>query len=130
MTKRRLGLIVQFQATVLEQPDPIHARSKSKIVGHDHEARAVLSIELQHQLEHLLGIAPIEIPGRFVGKDNQRQSNQSARNRCPLPLASRELMRTMFQARTETDLLEDGRGLTTRLSSRHASNQQWHRYIL
>ena len=64
-----------------------------EVVGHDDEAGLALAIQLQHQREHLLGVAAIEIAGGLVGEHELRLRDQRARHGGALALAARELMR-------------------------------------
>ena len=65
------------------------------------------AIQLEHQREHRLRIAAIEISGGFVGQHDARIGHQRARHGGALTLAARQLVRTMDQALAEAHALED-----------------------
>ena len=63
-----------------------------------HEARAALAIQLEHQLEHLLGVAAVEIARGLIREHELRLRDERARNGGTLALAAGELMRAVAQA--------------------------------
>src|SRR2546421_1480691 len=55
------------ERTALELVDTLHARGEPQVMRHHHEARAALAIELQHQRQHAVGVAAVQIAGRLIG---------------------------------------------------------------
>ena len=96
---------------------------------HD-ETGAQLAIEFEHQAEHLLGIAAVEIAGGFIGQHQARPRHQRARHCGPLAFAARELVRAMAQAIAQADSFEQRRGALLRFACAHAPDQQRHGDVL
>jgi hypothetical protein len=63
----------------------------------DQDDRATLGVELVEEFHHLGAGFAVEIAGRLVGEDQARVADQGARDRYPLALAARELLRAMFE---------------------------------
>ena len=68
---------------------------------------AELAIQLEHEREHRLGVAAIEISGGLVGQHDARIGHERARHRGALAFAARQLVRPMDQALAESHALED-----------------------
>ena len=77
---------------------PIGARRELRIVRHDDESCAGVAVELEHQVEHGAGVAPIEIARRLVGEHALRPCHERARERDALTLAAGELAWQMANA--------------------------------
>ena len=60
-------------------------------MGHQHERRAPLPVQLLHQLDDRLAGGCIEVAGRFVGEQNSGAVYERPGERHPLLLASREV---------------------------------------
>ena len=112
--RRAVNILSLAQNAVVELEHAVHACGEPRVVRHDHQAGAQLAIELEHQREHLLGVAAVEIAGGLVGQHQPRRGHQRARHRRALPLAARELVRPMAQPSAEPDALEQLRGRAPR----------------
>jgi hypothetical protein len=119
-----------MQAAVAQGQDALGTLGERRVVGDDHETRLPRTIERQHQLENAGGGLPIEIAGRLVGEHAGRLGDQRARDRRPLPLASRQLRRGVPQTVPESDLAEHGRSARFCLGFRHAPDVQRHGDVL
>ena len=65
--------IALAQYAVLELEHAVHARGQPRVVRDDHQAGAQLAIELEHQREHLLGVAAVEVAGGLIGQHQPRR---------------------------------------------------------
>jgi hypothetical protein len=99
-------------------------------MGHQHEGRALLARELEHQLEHAVGGGAVQVAGRLVGQHAGRPRHQRARDRHPLALAARELGRAVQQALAQADPIEPMRGLGGGGLARQAPDPERHRHIV
>jgi hypothetical protein len=69
-----------------------------------HEGRAAVARQLQHQLEHAVGRAAVEVAGGLVGQHAGRMRDQRAGNRHPLALAARQFRRPVVDALLQAHL--------------------------
>ena len=99
-------------------------------MGHDHQAGIELAVQLQHELEHVRCVHPVEIAGRLVGEHELRLGDQGASHRRALPLAAGELRGPVGEAFGEPDPRENRRRALPRRLGIHAPYQQRHRDIL
>ena len=90
----------------VEDPDPTRrGRGHGLAVGDDRDRRA-RPVELAQQLEDLGAGDAVEAAGRLVGEDDRRSPDDRPRDRDPLPLAARQLVRAVAQPVAEPDPLE------------------------
>jgi hypothetical protein len=87
------------------------------IVRRDQEGSARLALNFRHQCEHLVGVFPIQVSGRFIGEYQRRLVHQRPRHRNPLLLAAGEAGRAIVHAIPETDALEQHRCALARIWS-------------
>ncbi len=95
-------------------------------MGDDHETRAPLPIQLQHQLEHAFRVAAVEVAGRFVREHELRLRHQRTGNGCALTLATGELMRTVRQTLAQPHALQDLACAILRFARVHPTHEQRH----
>ena len=60
------------------------------VVGHQHQRRPGLAVELEHQRHHRLAGGEVEAAGRLVGEQQRRPDDEGARQRDALLLAARQ----------------------------------------
>src|SRR3954452_21181503 len=85
------------------------------IVRDQQQRRAMLSIQIEHQIDDLLTGGRIEIAGGLISKQQTRGPGKGACNRYALLLASRKLAWIVMQARRQADAIEQcGGGCTGR----------------
>src|SRR5579871_1023976 len=118
------------QTPLQQQQHTIESGGEPLIVGDDDEARAELAIELEHQVEHLARVHPVEIPGGLVRQHQPRPGHECPCHRGTLALAARKLRRAVRQALGEADAPEERCGLLAGEARRHASHEQRHRHVL
>ena len=80
-------IIRNSQSTVFQHQHPIHLPGDVMIVSNDDQARIEFSIELQHQLQHVLPVAGVQVSRRLVRKDQLWSRNQCPRDRGTLAFA-------------------------------------------
>ena len=85
------------------------------VVSNDHETGAHLAIQFQHEIEHVLAVARIEIAGWLVRKDKLRPCDERARHGRTLPLAAGEFTGLVGQAFAEPDAAEQVAGFRQRV---------------
>ena len=76
-----------------------------------HEQRRAELVDANEQLDDLPARDRVEVPCRLVGDEYFRSAHQGARNRRPLLLATRELVREVFAPLREADKREGALGL-------------------
>src|SRR2546429_938493 len=101
-----LGSAALAECAALQLVDPIQALGELEVVGHHHEARSVLAIELQHERQHAGRVRLVEISGRLGREHDARLRHERARHRRALPLASRELVGPVREPLAEAHALE------------------------
>src|SRR5439155_1346065 len=72
---------------------PPHRRRQAVVVGRDHERRAVLLVELEHELLDVLAGGRVEVAGRLVGEQEPGALGEGAHHCHALLLAPGELPR-------------------------------------
>jgi hypothetical protein len=95
-------------------------------VGDEHQRHAAPARQVEHQREHRVGAAAIEVAGRLVGEDAIGRAGERARDRDPLALAARELRRPVLEPRAEAELAERVGGARPRLDRGDAADAQRH----
>jgi acyl-CoA thioesterase-1 len=75
-------------------------------VGHQHQRRAVLAVEVEQQIRHRLAGLAIEIAGRFVGEQQLGRAGEGACDRDALLLAAGQLARVVLEAMAQPDLVQ------------------------
>src|SRR5262249_13526243 len=108
----------------------VHARGNAQIVGHDDETGLALPIQLEHQLENLLGILAVEIARWFVSKHQLRLRDQRSRDGSALTLTARQLMWPVIQSLPQSHTRENFLSPILRLARSHATHEQWHGNVL
>src|SRR2546427_7849629 len=71
------------------------------------EGHASLAPHVIEQLENLLPVARVEIARWLVGEQQARAGDEPARDRSPLHLAARELVRMRIGALGQIDAIEE-----------------------
>ena len=99
-------------------------------MGDDDETRLPRAVEREHQFENPFGGLPVEISGRLVGQHAGRLGDQCARDRRPLPFATRQFGRRVLQAVSKADLTQHHRGARFRLGFRQPPDEQRHGDVL
>ncbi len=64
-------------------------------------------MQFLHESEDLFGIAPVEIAGRLVGKEQARLHGQSARDRNPLLLSTGQLVGEVVRTIVQRDCFQE-----------------------
>ena len=108
----------------------VGARRDIRIVSDDDEARAGAAVELEHQVEHLLGAVAVEIARRLVGKDGRGRGDERPRQRHALAFASRKLARPMQDPLGQAHPLEQRGRLRPRLVLRVAPDEKRHCHVV
>src|SRR6266849_2858176 len=83
-----------------------HGRRQPIVVGRDHERRAVLLVQLEHELLDVLAGGRVEVAGRLVGEEKPGALGEGACHRHALLLAPGELPRPVREPLAEPDPLE------------------------
>ncbi|ABA48402.1 hypothetical protein BURPS1710b_2632 [Burkholderia pseudomallei 1710b] len=76
-----------------------HRADHLQIVADEHVAQVVFSLQIRQQLQHLLLDRHVERARRLVEHEHARLQHERARDRDPLALAARELVRIAMQHR-------------------------------
>jgi hypothetical protein len=80
-----------------ETNNPLGMLGKFAIVGHEDEGRTGFLMQSEEELnDHLAGLS-IQIPGRFIGKQNPRLANEGAGQGDTLLLTPRKLHRIVLE---------------------------------
>ena len=98
--------------TVLHPDDPVHELTNRGVVGYDDEGLLVLAVELQQEVEDLLGGIGVEVASGFVGPDYRRVTRERAGYGHPLLLAAGELVGTVVGPISQPDPFEHFQGAT------------------
>ena len=91
-----------------------------------HEGRAALARELQHQREHRVGGAAVQVAGGLVGQHAGRVRHQGAGDRHALAFAAREFGRAVLHAVLQAHGGQHLLGLPVHLRQRQAADPQRH----
>jgi hypothetical protein len=83
--------------TAPETNNPLRLLGKFNIVRHQDEGRASFLMQSEEELDDHLASLSIQIPGRFIGKQNPRLANKGAGQGHTLLLTSRELYRIVLE---------------------------------
>ncbi len=67
------------------------AARKCNIVGGDQRGQLMIAMQAGNQLEHRIRSTAVQVPGRFIGQQKLRLSDERARQRRPLLLSARKL---------------------------------------
>ena len=121
------------RSAVLRQTPPVQpelpraARRQALVVGDDDKRRALVARQLQHQLEHAVGGAAVQVAGGLVGQHAGRLGDQCAGNRDTLAFAAREFRRPVLQPVLQPDAAQASSVAARALSGgRHAPDPQRH----
>ena len=88
------------------QPDnPLRLLCQFHIMSDENERGSGFHIQLEEQTHDFLARFSIQIPGRFVGKENAWLVNERTSQRDPLLLASGKLNGIVMQPVSESDPL-------------------------
>ena len=79
------------------------AGGEVEVVGHQHERRAELAVQLHHEIDDPGAGAGVEIAGGLVGEEHLGPGAEGARERDPLLLAAGELGRIVVAAVAQPD---------------------------
>ena len=74
------------------------------------QRRAVLTIQIEHQVDDFLASRSVQIAGGFVGEQHARRSGERTRQRYTLLLATGELARVVIEPLAEPGSGQQGRG--------------------
>ncbi len=100
------------------------------VVRDDDEAGREVRVQLGHQREHLGRGTAVEVAGRLVGEHARRPRDERAGERRALPLAARQLARSMVQPMREADATEQVARGGARGVRRLAPDPQRHRDVV
>lgn len=92
-------------ATIVHRGDPIRVLQNPVIVGDDDGASTRLTHEIAEQIHDALSVFRIECGGRLIANDESGMVHKGARNRHPLLLSARKLVRALFHVIAEPDLI-------------------------
>ena len=92
---------------VVQCQDSRADRGGGGIVGHQHHSSPGAPPHLAQAIEDPAAGRAIEIPRRLVGEQQRRVGHESARDRDPLHLAARELLRIVGAPLGDPDALEE-----------------------
>ena len=67
---------------------PIHEGSQIQIMGNDHQARAQVRVEFQHEIEDARTGGPVQVAGGFVGQDHRGPGHERPGNSRALAFAA------------------------------------------
>ena len=73
------------------------------VVRHQHQRRAGLAVQREHQLDDRLAGREVEAAGRFVGEQHRRPHDEGARQRDALLFAARQHLRVVAQPFAQAD---------------------------
>src|SRR5919201_1966980 len=90
--------MVRFDAAIAERDDALRARGERLIVRDQDQRAAMVAIEFQQQLDHLLPGHRVEIPGGLIRKHQRGAAGKCPCHRHPLLLTTGELDRIMSGA--------------------------------
>ena len=93
---------------ILDLEHSIHARRQTHVVSHHHQTSAQFTIEFKQKIVHGLGIAAVEIAGRFIGEHAQRVRHHGARHRHTLTFAAGQFSGLVFEPVIEPDTRQHG----------------------
>ena len=79
-------------------------------MGDDHQNRLLAAVQVEQQRCHVLGCGAIQIAGWLVTKHEPRLPDERPRDRHPLPLAARQLTRSMIDSIGEAHLRDEVAG--------------------
>ena len=86
--------------------------------------------QFEHQVEHGVGGAAVEVAGRLVGEHAGRMRDQRPRDRDALPFAARQFARPMLRPMPDAHALQHVHRLAARIVLRHAANPERHRDVV
>jgi len=87
-------------------------------------------MQLSHEIKYLLGILAVEIAGGLVCEQQSRLHRQRPRNRYPLLLAARQLVRKMVRSIGERHRLQELVGAGSGCNRRFAGDPQRQRDVV
>ena len=119
-----------LQLAVDEVQRAVGLRSEIRVVRHDDQCRADDPIEFEHQVEHRVRVAAIEIARGFVRQHATRRRHECARECDTLALAARKLARQMADAMLEADARQHVVGTGPRRALVHSPNRERHGDVL
>ena len=96
------------QTAVLQAQHAAHAMRELQVVRDHDEARAEITVELEHEVEHAVRGVAVQVAGRLVREYSLRVGHERARHRCALALASREFTRHVLHALAQAHAFEHG----------------------
>src|SRR5690554_3279056 len=100
------------------------------IVRDDDKARTMAFVELQHQIEHRICSATIQIARRLISQHAGRLDDKRTRNCRALTLSPREFSRGVIEPFSQADFSQHCGGPLVRLGARHAADIEGHGDIL
>ncbi|MCY1235436.1 hypothetical protein D9M72_480520 [compost metagenome] len=93
-----------------------------------HQRRAGVAVEREHQRDHRLAGGRVEAAGRLVGKQDVRARDERACQRHALLLAARQRARIVAQARIQADALQHVHRALAHLR-RFTAQLQWQHHV-
>src|SRR6185295_16110320 len=114
------GGLVRDDRAVVEDHAALRMTGDFRIVRHDDD-RLARGVELLEEPHHVRAGATVQISGRLVREDERRPVHERAGDRDALPLAARELVRTMVHPVGEADVVERLDGPLAALRGRNAA---------
>src|SRR5512147_2564900 len=102
--QRRMDAVMDdlVNETVLQPDGALGVRGNCRVVGH-HDNGDALLVELMQDAHDLLARAAVEVAGGLIRDDHDRIVDEGTRNRNPLLLPARELVRLVMDAPTQPD---------------------------
>ena len=104
--------------------DPVGLAADADVVRDDQEGQVVLSVQLPHQGDDLVGVLAVEVAGRLVGPDDRGVVDERTGDRHALALAARELVGHVLGPVAQAHELERIERLAPRLLRRDAGDEQ------
>src|SRR5881394_744371 len=123
-------LAIVFDDLAVLEPD--HALAVTRDVGlvRDEHDRLSVGVQLVEQREDLDGRLRVKVARRLVGEQDRGPRDERARDRDPLPLAARELVRQVIAAVREAHAREHALGLGLALGEAQAAIDQRLHHVL
>lgn len=100
------GEFVSEDASVPQRDDTIGVFGQFSVVGDQDHGGLLLAVEGEQEIEHMLAIGAVEVPGRFIRHQDWRLGDEGARQRNPLLFAAGKLHWIVMSALREADPFE------------------------
>ena len=95
-----------MQAAVLHDEDAPETLRQFVVMGNDHQRGIQFRLQFQHHIQHMAGIAAVEIAGRFVRQQAFGAFDQCAGDGGTLAFAAGQFGRTVHHPLPQTDFFQ------------------------